>query len=241
MISGAKALLVDNDIGAKTLLEPLLKSFGLGEIELAQNFNETLQSHLSNDFEFCFISDVFPSDAVKIFFSDYQKMEKDFPCVFVQLRDTVGANVDRSSLRDFGFTSIISRSVNDSDLRALEAALRERGDIKEIQTKVGNVDLALKKVLKDIDECASEKRRGKEVTLHSIAVDFIGKEASFNDTVHSKYINKLARETSASKPQATVLTIPDDVLSKNAPGLTREAYTGASKRVWKRLLKRFGI
>ncbi|MDC0358279.1 hypothetical protein OAO01_05625 [Oligoflexia bacterium] len=236
-------LFIGRDIEAASDLTKVYGSdFCFEECDFTNKLHKAIQSVRDIAYNLCFISDQYSMAETRSFFADYEKLDKDQVCVFVQVRDQLEKDFDRTSLSAAGFTTIISRIGTHADKETLRETLKTLLFQDAIREKKITVEVALDIVLRDLDKVARERKRGRDCKLDKLAVDFIALQTEFNEEVLQKYFNQLAEKTGEAEPQNQhEVKIPTQVLQRQLPNLKSNTYTGASSRVWAKLLKRYGL
>jgi len=218
------------------------QGFGISHMEPAPNLTELLQLHINEHYDLCFLTDDLPQEHLATFINDYRKLERGESCVFAQLRDKVEADFKRTSLNEIGFTTVVSRLISQGDVIALQHALHMRGRYAKIQEKIANVEGAIQLLIKEVDKLSAQKRRGRKPLFKTVSGNFISGETKFDETVLTKYYDQLIAQTEKlAPPEATKIVVPEELLKKNLPGMTEDGYVGSSERVWKKLLRSFGL
>ena len=160
MSASIRALILEQNAGwAEKIMAGLGDKFTFAAFDNAPNLTEALQLHIDSWYSLCLLPDTLNAETVATFMADYSKLERQPGCVFVQVRPVIEATFDRTSLRDNGFTTVISRDINKADIAVLEQILHTRSVAEQIQEKIIDVESTIKLVLSEIDRAASEKRR----------------------------------------------------------------------------------
>lgn len=242
MAASIRALILEQNAGwAEKIMEGLGSKFTFAAFDNAPNLTEALQLHIDNWYSMCLLPETLNAETVATFMADYAKLERQPGCVFVQVRASVDSTFDRTSLRDKGFTTVISRDINKSDIAVLEQVLHTRSVAEQIQEKIVDVEGAIKLVLSEIDRAAKEKKRGRQPKLNKLSANFVSWNANFDEQVLKTYFNSLTEKTAQHKAtKQTVLHIPKDVKEKAPPLMTEEGYVGVSERVFKKLERLYG-
>ncbi len=224
----------------ESLRTALSAHFEVAALESAPNLTDLLELHIKSHYDLCFLDDSLPQEHLGIFVKDYARLERGEACVFVQLRDQVGPEFDRTSLRELGFNTVVSRQINAADVIALQHALKLRGKWVEIHNRISNVEQAVALLIAHVDQISEEKRRGRTGRHKNVSAEYISKATTFDDQVLQGYYHKLLEELDKLKaPVIQSIEIPESILQLNLPELSKDSYTGASNRVWKKLKKLF--
>ncbi|NLF24268.1 MAG: hypothetical protein GX589_01235 [Deltaproteobacteria bacterium] len=242
MLDQLRALMVDQNSGAdRNLAEALLPEISLTETNLTNTTHNALQAILEGEFHLCFVSDKVPPKEAEMFIRDVSSLKRKQECIFIQVRDQLPADFDRTSLKDMGFQCIISKTCSHDDKTILKNALQEYFHSCEIKRRVQNVDHAMKMALGEIDRAAENVRRGRKPDGHKLSLNFVTNQTEFDHCVLDEYYTTLEKKVEDSKPaDAAELEIPSEVLRRALPCLSSKFYSGASHRVWKKLTKRYG-
>ncbi len=212
----------------------------------ASDFTATLRkavlSHTEDNFEICFISDSFPDEDVSSFINDMKQMGKDKTCLFVKLCASLPEEFNRGSLEPQGFGTVITNKGTAADKQALQSALDNRFYVKEVRKRKVNVDEMMESLLKEIDRAAMDHRRGVHRKMIAIPMDGIEIDTQFDMAVLDSYFESLQKKTEGAAPRTIErLEIPDEVLKRALPELTKDGYKGASQRVWELLSAKYGV
>ncbi|RMG40883.1 MAG: hypothetical protein D6719_09765 [Candidatus Dadabacteria bacterium] len=229
---------------AEELTEALKPEVELDEIDFTTSVHRAIQSHIQVDYNVCFISDKFPMEDLETFFRDFKKLEKknDPPCVFVQVKEKLDEKFDPEPFKKLGFSAFITRKGTHADKEALMEALKDFFHEHEIKTRTFNAARALNIWLSEIDRVARDKRRGKEAKLNTIAAEGISRETQYDEEVLNNYFRELEKKLENATPEeSSHINVPDEVLKKDLPHLEKDKYSGASSRVWSKLLQKHGV
>lgn len=238
-----KGLLIDS---SSALLEELEKAFGpdieFDYLDCVNSVHKAITYHMDMDFNICFFGESFPVAEVKIFHEDYKKLNKKTPCVFVQLRDAIPIDFDRTSLKEEGFDTVVTLKGDFRDKNALWDVLKLLIDKSDRDETLKDLDSIVENLMSEVDRVAKERKRGSKAKLGKVWSGYIqDKSKKFKD-ITEKFYDKLADASAESDPfAATKVAIPDEVLAKNLPHLYRERYKGQSHRVWEKLLNKHGV
>ena len=242
MATELKGLILDTQMFALEELDNALQPEIVFEyLDLVNSAHKAIQYHIEMDFQICLISEKFPIDDVRTFFTDYKKIQKKSLCVFVQFRDHVNADFERTSLKNMGFSTIISKKGTPEDKEALELALKEYWNYEEYKEILGGLPDVVGYLMGEVDKIALEKKRGKEKDLSTIFSDHLKDSSKKFDGLRQDYLDKLI-ETADAAPafETTELAVPDNIVTKQLPHLSKEGYKGQSHRVFNKLLNLHG-
>jgi len=237
------ALMIGKDPeAAGELLKSLAPEVKFPASEIVPTVLKGVQSMAEDSFSVCFIEDSFSISDLEIFFKDIKGLGKLDTCVFVQVRPTLAPDAHRGSLNHMGFSTIISNKGTDLDREALVKALKTCFHGQEVKTRKIDVRSIMDKLLKKIDEAADDVRRGRpNKSLDIIPAELVELHTEFDPEVLEGYYSALQEATDKSKPiEIESLEVPESVLGKNLPGLSKQTYIGASHRVWDKLARKHG-
>jgi hypothetical protein len=242
MTTTLNGLILDTQMFALEELDAALQpEIQFEYLDIVNSVHKAIQYHMDMDFQICLISEQFPREELKSFFADYEKLAKKSVCVFVQFRDHLNADFERTSLKNIGFSTVITKNGTKDDKDALEIALKEYWNQKEYEEILGGLPDVVGYLMGEIDKIALEKKRGKDKDLSTIFSDHLKDSSKKFDGLRQDYLEKLI-ETSdnAQAFKTTKLDVPENVVSKQLPGLTKEGYKGQSHRVFNKLLNIHG-
>jgi hypothetical protein len=195
---------------------------------------------ISGEFQICFVTESLPVDSLKSFMKDLQglRAKSDLRLVLVR-QEEKGDIVCSSDDLDLVITEACSNSEKAQVIKVLQPTPREleREKLKETHA---DLDSGIGRLMSLIDDAASETRRGKKVKLDRLVADFVSSLTGSDKGLLDHYFDTLTEKTEAVRAVLQKLDVPDEVLRKKLPGLSKDNYTGTSKRVWKRLLKKLG-
>jgi len=237
-----KALVLDSSAGAAELLAATLRrDFDFAEVEFTNTTHKAVQSFTESQYNLCFISDAFSLEETQVFMRDLAKIRRDDNCLFVQVRDAVPDDVDRRSLRDSNIFYIISRRGTHADRVGLEEALVQVLFAKKLEEKVTTVNDTMQMVLTEIDRAAEDLKRGREAKINKLPINFVDYQTDFHQRVLDEYYEALSDKAESAAPnEIDRLDVPEGVLSRQLPNLSKDTYNGASHRVWRKLKKKYG-
>lgn len=238
-----KTLVVDTvSTSSSALLDALKPDLVLTECEQVSSLYKAIRAISESYYGLCLISDSYNIDDLNAFFGDVLKIDKGKNCLFVQVKDSLTSEFDRTSLKQMGFETIISRKGHAEDKRSILDAYREKVHGVEVRKRVVDVTDTLGLLLEEVDRVSEERRRGKDTKFNNIATDFVADQVSFDTEVLDSYYNKLTEVSETVEPEEYKgVKIPEEVLKKNLPHLSENTYVGASHRVWKKVKKKFGV
>lgn len=220
----------------------LLPEIHLVDFEVRRTLFKAVQSFRESDFDICFISDSFSEEELKPFFADVKAVNGGSPCLFVQVRDSLEEGVQRNSLQELGFGTIISHKVSDGDKASLGDLLVEVMRRQELRRRRFDVESAMKLIMLEIDRVAKDRRRGiNRQFSRDMLSGFITDQLDFHSEVAEAYMQALDNLADKGQPMREVIVeIPSEILEKNLPGIVEGEYVGASLRVWDMLRDKYG-
>jgi hypothetical protein len=244
--SDLKVLIVDKrEEDALVFAERMRPEFDFALTDTAKSLHQAIQILIEEEYDLCFVADLFNEDETQSFLKDLNNIGKDQQMVLIQLRLDVAANVKRDSYKLHGFPCLISRKADQNDKTALEECIRELVKRKEIVKRVLNIEDAMRLALKEIDRVAETQKRGatSNYDLKKFPMQFMEMQTEFDQEVLMQYFKTLDSQTENSKANNVQhLFVPEEILKKRYfPGLNQASYTGASHRVWEKLKKKFGV
>lgn len=237
------ALMIGKDAEqAAELLKALAPEVKFPASEIVPTVLKGVQSMSEDTFSVCFIEDSFPIGELEVFFNDVKGLGKLDSCVFVQVRPTVLPDTHRGSLSYLGFSTIISNKGTEDDRQALVKALKSCFHKHEVKIRKVDVSSVMGKLLKKIDEAADDVRRGRPTkNLDIIPAELVELHTEFDPEILESYFSTLQDAADKAKPlEIESLEVPDTVLGKQLPGLSKKTYIGASHRVWDKLARKHG-
>ena len=210
------------------------------QADYSNSLNDAFQRLIECNYNLCFIHSTFKEN-LDSFFRDMRKLGRDRTCVFVQMWDQVPSELDRTEVLEMGFSAVVGREISNDDKLALREVLRLELRQHEIDRRVVDVQEAMRFVVKELDRVARDHQRGKNEKFDRIIRDFISMLTEYDDEVLDHYFDALAEEsTQAPAFKHAKIRVPINVLKRRLPHLGEDCYTGQSRRVWEKLLRRYG-
>ena len=140
-----------------------------------------------------------------------------------------------------GFDTIISQSGTKEDKAAIMKVLEPYFLEKELQEVRSDLPEVVEYIMQEVDKIALEKKRGKEKDLNTIFSDHVKAAAKKFDVIQDDYLEKLIKVTDKAEPfTSTELEVPEKIITKKLPHLSKDGYKGQSHRVFDKLLKLHG-
>ncbi|MCB0333234.1 MAG: hypothetical protein KDD55_07020 [Bdellovibrionales bacterium] len=227
---------------AKAINEAYSPHYTFGELQYTTNLHKAIQLFREEDFHLCFIDSQFEEDDIKAFVKDYNELGKDIPCAFIQVHQIVKGELDRMMPKMLGFHAVISTQGSAADREDIDEALEFWSEEAEIAKRKIDVTSALDLILKEVDKAARDVKRGMFTKFNTIPSEFAALQTEFHNDIADKYFRELNDKTEEAEPENAIrVEIPEDILKRALPGLEKDKYTGVSRRVWQRLLKKHGI
>lgn len=238
-----KTLVVDTvPASASQLYEVLKPDLVLSECEQVSSLFDAVRAISDSFFGICLICDAYKPEDLKAFFGDVLKLDRGKNCLFVQVRESLASQFDRSSLSAIGFRTVISRKGHADDRRSIIEAYKAMGHSVEVRKRVNDVDTTMGLLLDEVDRISEDRKRGRSSKFNTISPDFIADQTSFDTEVMESYYQKLTEVAETVAPQEYQgVEVPDAILKKNLPHLSKDNYSGVSTRVWAKLKKKFGV
>lgn len=227
---------------AEELNESLLPEIRLTDYEVRRTLLKGVQSFRESDFDICFISDSFSVDELKPFFSDVKALKGEGACVFIQVREALGEGVQRNSLSQVGFSTIINHKVTDGDKSSIAESLTELLAKQEIKKRRIDVENAMNLIMLEVDRVAKDRKRGIDRQFsRDMLAGFVDDQLDFHSEVMEAYMKALDKLSDQGKPvKDLIVSLPENMIEKNLPGIVDGQYAGASLRVWEMLREKFG-
>jgi hypothetical protein len=212
------------------------------DYEARRTLLKGIQAFRETDFDICFISDSFSTEELKPFFSDIKALKGEGTCVFVQVREAIGEGVQRNSLSQVGFSTIINHKVTDGDKASIAESLKEIVAKQEIKKRRIDVESAMKLIMLEVDRVAKDRKRGIDRQFsRDMLSEFVDGQLDFHSEVMESYMKALDKLSDQGKPvKDLIVSLPEHMIQKNLPGIVHGQYAGASLRVWEMLREKFG-
>ncbi len=237
------SLVVDNSqADAEDLIRALRPEIPIAEIKFTNSAHKAVQNHIDHAFNVCFISDRVPAEDLASFFKDIKSLKVDQRCIFVQVKKELSENFNSEPAKSLGFNGVISRQGTYKDKEELYRLTLELFKAKDIEVRKTDVKSAMKVLLRELDSVADFRRRGVTRQFNTLSMDFIADQTEVHQDILDQYFESLESQTTAAPPpEMSSIEIPQHVLKRNLPNLSESNYSGKSERVWKRLIKNFGV
>ena len=242
MATVLKAIVINNDPTVAALLAEKIKPEYEFEIcDDSKTTREAVQAMFAESYDVCFISDSYAADDLQSLIRDVSQLPPENRCVIVQTCAALDPAFDRYSKAGMGVAAVLSHEFSQSDATAFAHAIKIRLDLKSCTALGPDIESATSTMLRELDFAASEKKRGREWNLKSLARNLIAAQINKVEGVRSMFYDILTKVTgdSQSFPEGK-LDVPANLLARHPPGLEADSYTGPSKRVWLKLHKKFG-
>lgn len=234
------AFVVHRDAGA---VAPFIKALAPGVSVTSYDHAPSLQSAfqvlLQSSFDVCFIQSAL-SEGLEAFFHDMQLIESNQDCIFVQVVAKHG-DIEEQIPPHAGFAGRISEAVTAADRQVMTEAFQSKAHRQEVVERTADVDDALEVLLRKVDAVAADRQRGRMTTFDRAVSGFVEDQLKFDQKILGGYLDSLADKSEVSAPPpAKTIEVPERVLKRRLPHLTQTGYSGASSRVWKKLVQKFG-
>ena len=221
------------------LRELLAPQILIAEFDYANSLSAAFQFLLDSNFNLCLIGAKYQTET-EPFFRDMQKLGRDKTCAFVKVR-----NLDDTSPRtgpnEYGFCASITEALTPLDIKVLKSTLSKEVLRIAAERRVVDVPKYVSMILKEIDLNARKQQRGLAAPYDKV-IAALAKEMMSDDSIHKEnFLETLSKEADQSQSfESTFVDIPEAVLEKKLPKLSKKMYAGRSARVWDKLLKRYG-
>lgn len=241
-----KLLVLDPDpTHAEELAQKFMPVVPFFSHKVVISIQDALEEHLASPFEVCLISSNLDPAVAELFLSDmrvlYSKSREKI-CAFIGVHQELPENFDMNAAIVAGYNTVVSENFDAKDREKITIALGEFMHLKQVDEHISDVEWTMKMLLAEVDRVSIDRRRGRESKFNMIASDFAANIVEFDAKILDKYFEELTEQTEKAVPgKAQIVRIPKDVLQKNLPKLMNDRYSGASRRVWKKLLKRYGV
>lgn len=205
--------------------------------------NEAFQKHMMTEFNICFISDKL-TEPLDGFFTDIKTLGRDRSCVFVRIRS--GATPDSeehapSQEIESGFQLAVHEQPSAAQHKELKEKLGVVWRKMEIGRRTNDIDGSVDLLMRLIDDAAVQRKRGRSVPLQHGVTSLMRMHAEFDSQIFDEFLNRLSVSLEKAAPETKRLkSIPLPILKKSLPNLSEEGYLGASNRVFRMLVDRFG-
>lgn len=225
----------------KELAEVLHPDMQFALIDHAHSIGDAFQKLLNKNYNLCFIHNRFDKD-FDVFMGDMTKVGRDKTCAFVELWDELPAGFDKEPYLDRGFAAVVSKEISQDEKITLQSLLKAEIHRQEVTRRIGDISEALQLLVRELDHAAQERQRGKKVEFNELVRNFVAAHADFDQEVLDEYFEGLSEHTSrAASFKSRKLNVPEAILKKRPPGLSKDVYSGMSRRVWQKMLKKFGV
>lgn len=203
---------------------------------------KAVREHEAQSYQLCMIAESYSEEELEPFFEDMINLNRDLDCAFIQVREKIEPGFDRLLLKDLGFDLIISSAIGQRDKEGLVECLLAKAQNDPDKDAVRSITGVMDTLLKEVDTRAENERRNRsDLGFSNIVSEFIRSKASFSQRTLERYFTLLARRASLSKAATTkTLEVPEKILDRDLPKLTKDSYSGVSNRVWLRLQRLFG-
>lgn len=247
MQANLKALFVDQDRSSlDKFTSALSPDIYFIDSRHASSCHEGLNKILEEPAQICFVSDQLPQDEVMSLARDIRTTDNLKHCILVRVKNSLPAEVDRSTVKGEQFDTVISRSCSKSDKEAVieivQKIARENEHHEQFKQKVIDVEEAISLLINDLDTVARSVKRGSKRQFKKDSSEFIKYLTSIDQELLSQYIELFTDEAEEHKPVGfDKLNVPKEILELGLPLLKGDTYTGSSDRLWLRLAKKYGL
>ncbi|MCO6429689.1 MAG: hypothetical protein J5J00_02430 [Deltaproteobacteria bacterium] len=213
--------------------------------DIVTNEQAALESHLHNPYDICIVSPAFPDAKMEVLIRDLSQLyaqKYGRMCRFVRYSAEPPSEGALNSASTAGFDCVVSALFDAQDRKRLEELGSEMRRAAEIQEYTRDLDCTMQRILSEVDRVARDRKRGRQTSFNTVSIDFVSDLVEFEPAVFEKYLNSLCNQAEkAEAAKYSKVKIPAAVLKKNLPKLFEDRYAGPSSRVWKKLLKKYGI
>lgn len=212
--------------------------------EVLSTIQEALEAHLDNPFNISLVTSSIAEQEVNAFIRDMQKLytqSQDRLCAFIKIMPVIPDKYNSIPDIQLGFATICSEKFDEKDQKNLHNALKDFNNFKQLNENISDIEWTMKMILAEVDRVSSDRARGRETKFNTIAIDFASDLVEFDSKVMDSYFDCLTEQTINLPPRKSQhVKIPKNVLKKSLPKLVEDRYTGASSRVWRKLVNKFG-
>jgi hypothetical protein len=235
------ALFITPDAGLpKRVSEGLWPNIQFVVNDRATTLPDAFQKLVEHSYSICFIAPKY-TDGIETFFKDMQTLGRDETCFFFQLEQGYDPSGEIPKLIHGAIAGLVSATPTSAERAVLVELLEVEFHRAEVARRVTDVKDAVSLLVREIDLMARDRQRGRPRRYDISVKSFVELHLAFDKEVFSQYIDALTTLASAAPAfDVNSVAIPDAVLEKKLPNLTKDSYTGPSTRVWSKLLKKFG-
>jgi hypothetical protein len=201
---------------------------------------DAFQKLVDHSYSICFIAPSF-TEGIDTFFKDMKTVGRDETCFFFQLEQGYDPSGEIPKLIHGAIAGLVSAAPTAAEREVLVELLQVEFHRAEVTRRVSDVKDAVSLLVREIDLMARDRQRGRSRRYDTAVKSFVELHLAFDKEVFSQYIEALTTLASAAPAfDVNAVEIPDEILEKRLPSLTKDTYRGPSARVWNKLLRKFG-
>jgi hypothetical protein len=212
--------------------------------EVVGNIQHALEAHLDNPFNVSLITSSIRDEDKTVFVKDMQKFytqSMDKLCAFIGVLTHLPVTFKMEDYKKLGYSTVISEHFDVQDQENLKGAMGEFSRFKKMNEHISDIEWTMKMILAEVDRVSSDRKRGRDTKFNKIAINFASDLVEFDTKIMDRYFDCLTEHTGKLEgKKSTQIRIPKSVLKKSLPKLVEDRYTGASSRVWDKLVQKFG-
>jgi len=201
---------------------------------------DAFQRHVEHSYSICFIAPQF-KEGIDTFFKDMKTLGRDQTCLFLQVEAGYDPSGELPRLINGAIAGLISAAPTSAERTVLGELLQVEFHRAEVTRRVADVKDAVSLLVREVDLMARERQRGRARAFDKSVKSFVALHLAFDEDVYAQYIEALTTLAMAAPAfEVNAVAIPDEIIGKKLPNLTKDSYSGQSSRVWNKLLKKFG-
>lgn len=225
--------------GCFELVDRLKPEIVCAGVDVVSSTADAFQLHIQNPYRLCFVYEGFEKD-LPTFFGDIRALGRLETCGFILVTKVVSYGDLEEQYRSLGFAVSISSRPSTDEKKLIGNLFEAERRVKDVKQKCVDVSEAVKIVLREIDNTAKQRKRGRFKTIDKVLKNYLEQNASFDASILEKYMDALCNESESSIPFKPVYMAISEVWKKKLPEMTDDGYVGVSNRTWERLRKRWG-
>ncbi len=230
---------------AKELADKLKPVISFVHFQTVTNIQEALEAHLENPYSLCVMTPAISDQDAEMFLKDMKKLytqNQDNLCAFIKISPTLPANFNLYKDNPLGYATIISEKLDQNEQKKIKNAMQEFSRFKKVNEGLSDIEWTMNMILAEVDKVSNDRKRGRNTKFNTIAIDFAADLVEFDTQIMDKYFECMTDRAMNKKPgKVQSVKIPKDILKKNLPKLVEDKYSGASSRVWDKLVDKFGV
>lgn len=245
MQNNARALYIDpNEARARDFVEGIKRLGYYFDYDIAPTPTHGLVKLQEGKYQVMFYAGDISRDELGLFVRDAARIDGVKDCIAFLLCDAPGPTEDTIA-SVLGCAGVVGRQWIGSDqdkLREALAPLEKRlSEWEEVKEKFIDVHDAVQLLIREVDCVARDRKRGAGTNFNTIAPDFLEMMSEMSNDLKDRYYSELMTATKEIEPEGfNKLEVSEDILKRELPRLTKDSYSGVSRRVWTMLSKRFG-